>query len=333
MPPRCLVTGAAGLIGSHLARALLANGHEVIGVDDLSGGSRENVPQGVVLRIADCNDLIAMRAAVSGCDTVFHAAALAHEGLSVFSPHVITRSIFGASVSVFSAVAAEGVRRVVFCSSMSRYGAQEPPFTEDMAPAPVDPYGIAKVAAEQVLAVLASVHGFKYAIAVPHNVVGPGQKYDDPFRNVAAIMANRLLSGRPAYIYGDGEQTRCFSDIRDVVPAILALRDAPSGEVVNIGPDRGEVTINELHRMLCEIIGVDLAPVYVPERPMEVRRAFCSSDKARRLLGFSAGIELRATLKSIVEYVRESGPKEFEYHLPVEIASPLAPKTWTGRLM
>ena len=144
----------------------------------------------------DCRDFNAMAKVMRGCELVFHCAATAYEGLSVFSPAMVMDNIVTGSVAVFSAAIANGARRIVFCSPMARYGTNEVPFLESYAPRPQDPYGIAKVAAEHALMNLAGVHGVEYAIAVPHNIIGARQKFDDPYRNVASIMANLMLQGR-----------------------------------------------------------------------------------------------------------------------------------------
>jgi UDP-glucose 4-epimerase len=142
---KIFITGVAGFLGSHLADRMLALGHSVVGNDNMIGGYAENVPIGVEFYSIDCCDNVELTKIMSGCDIVIHAAATAHEGLSVFSPDFITRNIFQASVSTISAAIQNNVKRFVYCTSMARYGNQQTPFTEDMIPAPVDPYGIAKV--------------------------------------------------------------------------------------------------------------------------------------------------------------------------------------------
>ena len=141
---------------------------------------------------------------------LFIIVATAHEGLSVFSPYEITKNIFQASTSIFSAAVNEKVDRIIFCSSMARYGNSKTPFTEDMEPNPIDPYAISKVASEKVLSNLCELNNIEYVIAVPHNIIGPRQRYDDPFRNVVSIVLNRMLQGKSPIIYGDGTQERCF---------------------------------------------------------------------------------------------------------------------------
>lgn len=330
---RVLITGVAGFLGSHLADALLAAGHEVVGVDNLIGGYRDNVPAGVCFTEADCGDFEATRALASGCEVVYHLAAIAHEGLSVFSPAENARHGYAASASVFSAATAAGARRVVFASSMARYGAQEAPFHERQRPAPEDPYGLGKVAAEDLLKLLGRVHGVEWVVAVPHNIIGPRQRYTDPYRNVVAIFINLMLQGRQPIIYGDGGQRRSFTFVSDCVDPLVRMATADvAGEVINVGPDDEVVTILELARAVARIVGVELRPIHVPERPQEVRVATCSADKARQLLAYAPRVRLEDGLREMVAWVRARGARPFDYHLGIEIHSDKTPRTWTERM-
>lgn len=329
------ITGVAGFLGSHLADALLARGDRVIGVDSLIGGYLDNVAKGVEFHQLDCIDRAALLPLLQGVDVVYHCASTAYEGLSVFSPHLVTQNTYGITLSTLSAAVEAQVKRFVLCSSMARYGTQDKlPFTEDMTPRPQDPYGIAKYAAELSVQNLCETHGIEYAIAVPHNIIGARQKYDDPFRNVAAIMINLMLQGRQPIIYGDGEQKRCFSFVRDVVDPLIALGEKPevAGEVINVGPDEEFISINELARTIAELLRFDLAPVYVPDRPKEVKLATCSAEKARRLIGYQTTTDLNAGLLEMIEYIRERGAKPFKYHLDLEIVTDATPRTWKERL-
>ena len=233
------ITGIAGFLGSHLAKRMLMLGHQVAGNDNMIGGEKGNIPKKIQFFKIDCTDYTKMKNAIKGFDIVYHCAATAHEGLSVFSPYTITRNIFEASISTITASITNKVKRFIYCSSMARYGSQKFPFTENMHPRPQDPYGIAKVAGEDTLKLLADIHGMEYNIAVPHNIVGPNQKYDDPFRNVLSIFINRNLQNKPAIIYGNGDQKRCFSYIDDVIFCLekLALDKNINKEIINIGPD------------------------------------------------------------------------------------------------
>jgi UDP-glucose 4-epimerase len=328
------VTGVAGFLGSHLAHSFLQQGCAVTGCDNLLGGYPENVPEGAEFHRIDCLDLKSLTDVMKGADTVYHCAATPYEGLSVFSPFLVTENIVGASVATFTAAIRNRVKRIVYCSSMARYGTNEVPFTEEMPPRPQDPYGIGKVAAESYLRNLCEVHGVEWVICVPHNIYGPRQKYDDPFRNVAAIMINLMLQGRQPIIYGDGTQKRCFSFIEDDLPALirLAFDDNLVGEVVNIGPDEEFVTINKLARTIAELLEFDLQPTYVPSRPQEVALANCSADKARRVLDYTTRYTLREGLEQTIEWIAAKGTKPFQYHLPLEIENGKCPQTWVRRL-
>jgi UDP-glucose 4-epimerase len=332
---KVFVSGAAGFLGSHLADAFIRSGDEVVGCDNMIGGDLQNLPEGIQFEQVDCGDIAAMKRLLSGVDLVYHCAAIATEGLSVFSPAIIAKHVYENTAGLLAAAASKRVRRFVYCSSMARYGHGQPPFTEDQTPAPVDPYGIAKYAGELLVRNVAETHGFEHVIAVPHNIIGPKQKYDDPYRNVASIMINRMLQRKQPIIYGDGKQDRSFSFVQDCVDPLLAMGTKPglSGEIINIGPDDEVTSINQLARILADLIGFDLHPIYVADRPQEVRTATCSSDKARRLLDYRTKVTLVEGLQSMVDWIREHGPKPFEYHLPIEIDSPIVPVTWRDRLL
>lgn len=332
---RIFISGMAGFLGSHLADRMLLLGHEVVGVDSLIGGMIENVPEGAEFLQADCGDLTEMVRQTRGCDVVVHAACTAYEGLSVFSPHLITQNTFQITSTLLSAAIQNKVRRFVFCSSMARYGAQEVlPFTEDMTCRPQDPYGIAKYAAEKLIENLCGIHGMEYVICVPHNIIGPRQKYNDPFRNVASIMINMMLQGRQPIIYGNGEQKRCFSFVQDCVYCIeqVTLRDDLAGEVFNIGPDEEFVTINELAEIIGDLLNFKVDPVYVPDRPQEVRLASCSAAKAREILGYKTTVGLRDGLQELCTYIEQRGSRRFRYHLDLEIQNERTPRAWVDRL-
>lgn len=332
---KVFITGIAGFLGSYIADAMIADGHEVSGCDTLIGGYIDNVPDDADFYQVDCNDTHMMRKLTKGVDIVYHTACTAYEGLSVFSPKIVCENTYLNTVSIASAAIANDVKRFVFCSSMARYGTQDvTPFTEDMICAPQDPYGISKYSAEQLLKCLCDVHGMELVIAVPHNIIGPRQKYDDPYRNVASIMINLMLQGRQPIIYGDGLQQRCFSFVQDDVYCLekLAFQDDVVGEIINIGPDEQTVTINELASTIAKLLGFELDPVYMTGRPQEVKFATCSADKARRMLGYKTQFTLEEGLQQMIEYIREKGTKKFRYHLDLEIKNDKTPKTWANRI-
>jgi len=312
---KVLITGVAGFMGSHLADAFLAKGHQVVGIDNLIGGYAENVPSGVL---------------------VVHTACTAYEGLSVFSPALVVQNTMQITSTIMSAAVKAGVKKVVHLSSMARYGTQDiVPFTEELIPKPQDPYGIAKYAAELLIKNIAETHGLKYVILVPHNIIGPRQKFDDPFRNVASIMVNRMLQGKQPIIYGDGSQKRCFSFIQDVIdPLMLACEsDVVDGMTVNIGPDEEFVTINELAKRIAKLMNFELEPIYMPGRPQEVKDANCSANLARNLLGYETSTSLDQGLAQLVGWIKSKGPRPFDYHLPLEFVTEKTPKTWTQKLI
>lgn len=333
---KIFITGIAGFLGSHLADRMLALGHEVAGNDTLIGGYTDNVPKGAVFHQIDCCDHDAMVKAIAGADVVYHTAATAHEGLSVFSPNFITKNIFQASVSTISAAIQNKVKRFVYCSSMARYGNQEYPYKESQRPAPVDPYGIAKVAGEEVLKSIAEMNDMEWIVAVPHNIVGPRQCYDDPYRNVMSIMINRILQGNPPIVYGDGGQMRCFSFIDDCVYCLerLALDPTIKNDTFNIGPDEEFMTIRALAEAICKELDYKGDIVYFPERPKEIKYATCDATKARTILGYQTSTKFIDGLRSTIEYIRERGTKPFDYsNYPLEIVNQYTPKTWSERLM
>jgi UDP-glucose 4-epimerase len=332
---KIFITGVAGFLGSHLADRMLALGHEVSGNDTMIGGYRDNVPAGVHFYEIDCCDNEKLSAAMAGTDIVIHAAATAHEGLSVFSPSFITKNIFEASVSTISAAIQNKVKRFLFCSSMARYGNQPAPYTEDMAPMPEDPYAVAKVASEQVLTMLSETHGMEWNIAIPHNIVGERQCYDDPFRNVMSIMINRVLQGKAPIIYGDGLQTRCFSNVADCIQCLekMALDPTIVYQTINIGPDEGTVTVKDMADMVMEECNFTDPAIYMPDRPREVKHASCSADKARRVLGYETKSTLRDSIRETIDYIKRRGPHPFNYRYKLEIINEKTPSTWKDRLM
>ena len=329
------ITGIAGFLGSNLADYYLKRGFKVSGCDNLVGGDTKNLDLSKVnFYKADCENLEQMTKIMSGGDVVLHAAAYAHEGLSSFSPTLICNSNFTGSVSVFTSAIKNKYKRIVYCSSMARYGNVQPPFEENMKTNPIDPYGVSKLAAESVLKILSKTHKIEYNIAVPHNIIGSKQCYTDPFRNVASIMVNLMLQNRRPIIYGDGNQTRCFSDADDCIFCIdkLITDKNIKGEIFNIGPDEESVTINKLFEILSNKVKFNQDPIYHLDRPNEVRHAICSADKARKLLGYSTTVSLEESLEKVINHIKNNGVKEFEYNYDVEILNKHTPETWKKKL-
>lgn len=333
---KVLITGVAGFMGSHLADSFLAKGYDVVGIDNLLGGYEENVPSGVNFYNIDLDNLELIQPLFQNVDLVVHTACTAYEGLSVFSPSLVVRNTMQITTNIMSACVKANVKKIVHLSSMARYGTQDVvPFVESMTPKPQDPYGIAKYGAELMIKNIAETHGVDYVILVPHNIIGPRQKFDDPYRNVASIMINRMLQGKQPIIYGNGEQKRCFSFMQDVTdPLMIACEtDVADGRIVNIGPDEEFVTINELAQKLSIILNFKLEPIYMLGRPQEVFHANCSANLSRELLNYKTTTSLDSGLLELVNWIKSKGSREFNYHLPLEFITDKTPKTWTDRLM
>lgn len=330
---RILITGVAGFLGSHLADKLIELGHEVVGVDNMIGGYEDNIPRLIEFHKIDCCDYKKISKIMKGIDVLYHCAATAHEGLSVFAPYEITKNNYLASISVFSAAVSSRVKRIIFCSSMARYGDLPTPFMEEMSPKPVDPYAISKVAAEDVLKNLCELNNIEWVIAVPHNIIGPRQKYDDPFRNVVSIMLNRMMQGKPPIIYGDGNQKRCFSYIDDCIKCLIPMMDQKdlNKEIINIGPDEEFVTINKVAEICSNLTGFNSKPIYKKDRPREVKHALCSSNKARKFLNYKTETSLQKGIEKTYEYIKKRGVRPFDYNIELEIINELTPDTWKNK--
>jgi UDP-glucose 4-epimerase len=332
---KIFITGIAGFLGSHLADRMIELGHTVVGNDTLIGGYLDNIPKQAEFHQIDCCDLDSLSKVMQGCDIVYHTAATAHEGLSICSPNFITRNVFQASVSTITAAAQNKVKKFLYCSSMARYGNIEYPYNELQTPKPIDPYAIAKVAGEDILKCIADLNNMIWVIAIPHNIVGPRQRYNDPFRNVMSIMINRVLQGKPPIIYGDGSQMRCFSFIDDCIYCLekLALDDTIKNDIFNIGPDEEFVTIKQLAELIISELNFQGVPIYMPNRPKEIKYATCDSTKARNLLGYKTTTTLIEGVRSTIDYIKSKGVKEFDYSYPIELINTHTPTSWTNQLL
>ena len=331
---KILITGVAGFLGSHLAERFVTLGYEVIGIDNMIGGYEDNIPNKIKFYNFDCCDLKNIDFIMKKVDVVYHCAATAHEGLSVFSPIEITKNNYLASITIITSAINHDVKRIIYCSSMARYGQGKTPFHEEMEPNPIDPYGISKVAVEKVLTNLCNLNNIQWVIAVPHNIIGPRQKYDDPFRNVVSIMLNRMLLGKPAIIFGDGKQKRCFSYIDDCIYCLenMLNNQDVNGQIINIGPDEEFVTINKVAEICQNISGSNLKPIYKKDRPQEVKEATCSANKARKLLNYKTTTDLYTGIKKTYEYIKKRGSKPFDYSkLNIEIVNSLTPDVWINK--
>ena len=323
-PLRVFVTGVAGFLGSHLAEWAVSQGHEVSGCDNLSLGRKNNIPDGVKFYEYDILDLEKNKKYLSGADVVFHAAARPYDNFSLYSPFQSARDVFSGTASVLSASIFNKVKRFVYCSSMSRYGNNKSPFVEKMTAQPLTPYGVAKAAGENLVIRLSEVHHFEYVICIPHNIFGPRQVYNDPYRNAVSLIANQMLQDRSPIVYGNGEQKRAFSPIQDLIPLFpeILFGKKAKNQLINIGPDEEALSLNELVKVLNEIMNKKLKATYKPLRPQEVKKALCCADKARQLLNYKKVISLKQALEELVHWIEEQGPTLFSYHQKPEISPP-----------
>jgi len=330
-----LVTGGAGFIGSHVARRLLDGRHDVVVLDDLSGGYEANVPAGATFvagSVADpelVDDLFRMHE----FSHVFHLAAYAAEGLSHFIRRFnYTNNVLGSINVLNAAIRAETVERFVFASSIAVYGAAQTPMSEDVVPEPEDPYGIAKYAVELDLRAAHRMFGLDYTVFRPHNVYGELQNLADPYRNVIGIFMNQVMSGRPMTIFGDGLQTRAFTHIDDVAPVIARSIDVPeaANEVFNVGAET-PYTVLDLAHTVARALGVAEPDIeFLPARK-EVVHAFSDAAKLHSVFGQEQTVPLEDGLQRMAEWALETGVREPVRFESVEVLRNLPP-SWAAGL-
>ena len=287
---RILVTGCAGLIGSHFARHLLDNGHEVIGVDDLSGGYIENIDTRMDFYEKNLIDADAVKKVFSDTqpEYVYHFAAYAAVGLSPFIRNFNYNSNMIASVNIINNSINNSVKKFIFASSMDVYGGEHnPPYVEDMSLAPEDPYGISKYAVEQDLKSAHSFFGLNYSVVRPHNVFGIYQNIWDKYRNVLGIWIRQTLSGQPITIFGDGSQVRSFSDVKYYMEPFEKLMRLGDCQTYNIGADTSMSILDAANRFCNVARSLGYQPSIVHLEPRnEVHQSYCDHSKAKKQLGF-----------------------------------------------
>ncbi|MCV9387676.1 NAD-dependent epimerase/dehydratase family protein [Reichenbachiella ulvae] len=326
---KSLVTGGAGFIGSHVAKHLIDAGHEVYVLDDLSGGFKSNIPDQAHFMEGSILDhqLLEKLFAEQKFDYVYHLAAYAAEGLSHFIKRFNYQNNLTGSVNLLNESIKNQVKCFVFTSSIAIYGDLPTPMTEEMTPQPEDPYGIAKWAFEQELAVSKKMFGQDYIIFRPHNVYGEGQNISDPYRNVLGIFMKQILEEKPLTIFGDGSQTRAFSHISEVAPVIAESVNHPAafGETFNIGSDQTS-SVHELAQMILEAFDSTLAIEFLPER-MEVKHAHASHDKLKRFFKIPKECKLEEGIKKMAHWAKKQGLKAGKKFDEIEIYKNL-PSSW-----
>ena len=306
MAKTVLITGNAGLLGGRLSSWILEHTHySVIGIDDLSGGVRENIHPGTIFYQRDLAEGVDDIFLKHKPCIVYHFAAYAAEGLSPFMRRFNYRNNLVASAGLISSAIQHDVERFVFASSMAVYGKRyDPPFDESLIPYPMDPYGIAKYAVEMDLRVASEQHGLNYTVVRPHNFYGVGQNIWDRYRNVIGIWMYQLIHGLRPTIYGDGSQTRAFSYVDDALPCFWRASQQENciGETINIGGFT-PTTILDCCKTLIEVTGLSFKPYFLEPRH-EAHDAFTTYDKSVKLLGFSPKTTLHDGLTEMWEWAR-----------------------------
>lgn len=324
-----LVTGCAGFMGSHVAEELLKMGHRVVGLDDLSGGFAENNPPGLEFQQGSVTDaeLVNRLFASHRFAYVFHLAAYAAEGLSHFIKRFnYTNNLIGSVNLINAAVNAGSVECFVFTSSIAVYGRNQLPMTEDLVPQPEDPYGISKYAVELDLKESHEMFGLNYVVFRPHNVYGERQNIGDRYRNVIGIFLNQIMQGKPMTVFGDGQQTRAFSHISDVAPAIARAveRRESYHQVFNVGADR-PYTVLELARVTARAMGVEPRIVHLDPRN-EVVHAFSSHDNVRRIFGdLIKNVSLEEGIARMAAWAKRVGVRQSQRFEGIEVEKNLPP--------
>jgi len=326
---KALVTGGAGFIGSHVTAELVGMGHQVVVLDDLSGGFRENVDKRADLVVGSITDnsLVDSLFAHHRFEYVYHLAAYAAEGLSHFIKRFNYQSNLLGSVNLINSSVNYGARCFVYTSSIAVYGTNQVPMHEDLTPMPEDSYGIAKLAVERELHVTHDMFGLNYVIFRPHNVYGEHQNIGDRYRNVIGIFMNQLMQGRPLTIFGDGTQTRAFSYIADVAPIIAQGAFLPQayGETFNVGADK-PYSVNELAAAVGRAMGVEPKVTYLPPRN-EVLHAFSDHTKAEKLFSRRAQVPLQEGIEQMAKWAMRVGARKSKEFAHIEIEKNL-PAIW-----
>ena len=313
---KIILTGILGLIGNHLGRYLLDKGHEVIGVDDCSGGYtdyldsrvkfyKQNIIFGIDNVFRDEKDI----------DIVIHLAAYASEGLSDYIKNYNYQNNVIASVNVINSCVNFNIKKLIFTSSMSVYGVGNPPFDESDVLDPIDSYALAKKLIEDELRISYHKFGLRYSIIRPHNVISPQyQNYADKYRNVLAIWANNIVDNKDITVFGDGTQKRSFSDVKFMLPVVERLLTEFDSEAFNIGSDQPITILEAAQKMqkIAQELGFSPNIKHLEART-EVKYAYSSHEKARKLLGFKDETNLDQVMRDLILWVKDQPKPEVRY--------------------
>jgi UDP-glucose 4-epimerase len=327
MPAKVLITGVAGFLGSHVADHCLKHGFDVVGVDDLSGGYRANIPAGVEFLQGSITDraFVAELFISHRFDYVYHLAAYAAEGLSHFIRHFNYEVNLQGSILLINEAVKQEVKCFIFTSSIAVYGPGQTPMTESLVPIPEDPYGISKYAVELDLRAARHMFGLNFIIFRPHNVYGERQNIADRYRNVIGIFINQVMGGQPMTVFGDGLQTRAFSHVDDVAPIIARspLVPAAYNDVFNVGADKPH-TVLELAHEVAAAFGVPPQIRHLDARK-EVVHAYSSHEKVHRIFAPPPLVTLRDGVKRMAAWARQHGPMQPVVFKNIEVLKNLPP--------
>jgi len=305
MKKTILITGVAGLIGSRMADWIIENqsDYDVVGIDDLSGGYFENINSKVKFYQVDCKDDLSSIFQRHQPEYVYHFAAYAAEGLSPFIRCFNYENNLVATANIVNNCIKHNVKRLIFTSSMAVYGDNKPPFSEDLIPTPIDPYGVAKYSCESDIKIAGIQHGLDWCIIRPHNVYGINQNIWDKYRNVLGIWMNQNLNDLPMTIFGDGEQTRAFSYIDDCLEPFwkCATQENTSKQIINIGGTK-HYSINEANRILTEVM-MNGETIHLEQRH-EAKHSYPTYQKSIDLVDYKDTVSLKDGLSRMWEWAK-----------------------------
>lgn len=326
-PEVCLVTGGAGFIGSHVTDELISLGYKVIVLDNLSGGFIRNINSQAIFIKGSINNQKLIKSIFEKYqfDYVFHLAAYAAEGLSPFIRHFNYQNNLIGSINLINASIKHHIKKFVFTSSIAVYGTNQTPMVETLTPQPEDPYGISKYAIELDLKAANELFGLDYVIFRPHNVYGERQNHGDPYRNVLGIFINNIMLNKPLTIFGDGNQERAFTYIKDVAPYIAKsiTNQKATNQVINIGSDV-PYTVNQLTKIISDNFNQKIDIVNLPAR-QEVYKAFSDHSKAKQIFNIKTFTDINQGIRNMIKAAQNIGPIKPKKFKKIEIEDKLPP--------